>query len=55
MFHFTPPAVEVLNKTQELNSELYFRFYYSLSKNKMMKVEILEKRSFFTYYKAAVS
>ena len=51
MFHFTPPAVDVLNKTQELNSELYCRFYYSLFKNKTMKVEIQEKCSFFTYNK----
>ena len=43
MFHFSHTAVDVLNKTEELNSDLYCRLYYCLLKEKMIKIEIYEK------------
>ena len=38
-FQFTHAAVDILNKTEELNSELHFRFYYCLSKKKMKRIK----------------
>ena len=38
-FHFTHAAVDVLNKTEELNSELHCRVYYCLFKKKMKRIK----------------
>ena len=38
-FQFTRAAVDILNKTEELNSELHFRFYYCLFKKKMKRIK----------------
>ena len=42
-FHLTTiihAAVDVLNKTEEFNSEFYCRVYYCLPKKKIIKIEI---------------
>ena len=38
-FHFIRAAVDVLNKTKELNSELHCRIYYCLFKKKMKRIK----------------
>ena len=50
-FHFTRTALDVLNKTEELNAELHCIVYYCLFKKKMIIIEICGKCSFFTYKK----
>ena len=47
-FHFLRTLIDILNKTEELNSELHCRVYYCLFKKKMIKMEIYEKCSFFS-------
>ena len=39
MFHFIPAAVEVLNKTEELDSELNCRIYYCLLKKIIERIK----------------
>ena len=38
-FYFTRAAVDVLNKTEEANSELHYTVYYCLLKKKMIKID----------------
>ena len=38
-FYFTRAAVDVLNKTEEANSELHCTVYYCLLKKKMIKID----------------
>ena len=38
-FHFIRAAVDVLNKTKELNSEIHCRIYYGLFKKKMKRIK----------------
>ena len=38
-FYFTRAAVDVLNKTEEVNSELHCTVYYCLLKKKMIKID----------------
>ena len=38
-FHFIRAAVDVWNKTKELNSELHCRIYYCLFKKKMKRIK----------------
>ena len=38
-FHFTRAAVDVLNKTEELNSKLHCRIYYCLLQKKMRRIK----------------
>ena len=38
-FYFTRTAVDVLNKTEELNFQLHCRVYYCLLKKKMKRIE----------------
>ena len=38
-FHFTRAAVDVLNKMEELKSELHRRVYYCLFKKKMKRIK----------------
>ena len=39
LFHFTRFAVDVLNKTEKLNSELHCQVYYCLFKKKMKRIK----------------
>ena len=39
LFHFTRTEVDVLNKTEELNSELHCRVHYCLFKKKMKRIK----------------
>ena len=47
-FHFTQATIDILNKTEQLNSERHYRVYYCLFKKKMIKIEIYEKCSIFS-------
>ena len=38
-FHFTCASVDVLKKTEELNSEFHRRVYYCLFKKKMKRIK----------------